>query len=205
MKLVELESAVLAHTGEFHCERIRRPDEKKIVRFRHVVAPPLSGHALPDIGRLDDFYDTFGSIVFFVDDKSGDAAVHIAAPSAWAALRAGFLDWLDPLDDDERTEIVPEWVEACVAIGEEPRTGNTLLMPTDGAHAGHVFLFDHDGYEFTHCADDLVAYVGSLLDPDDRLLLEIATHLRFIEGDPAIQWWIRELRDNRGNVARTHV
>jgi hypothetical protein len=205
MKLVELEVAVRSHTGQLHCERINNADEKKIVEFRHVVTTPVPGHVLPDIGRLTDFYDTFGSVVFYVDEKSGDAAKHIANPDQWTKFSADFNDWLDPLGEDERAEILPEWIESCLVIGEEPRTGNYILMPTTGDVAGHVFLFDHDGYEFTECANDLVNYVERLLAPDDALLLEIATHMRFIEGDPKVQWWIRELRDNRGNVARTNL
>jgi hypothetical protein len=66
-------------------------------------------------------------------------------------------------------------------------------------------LFDHDGFEFSEEAADLVEFVRIMLAPTDRLLTEIASHMRFIDGDPMIQWWIRELRDNRGNLATTSV
>ena len=205
MKLASLEAAVRGHAGQFYCERIRHSDEKKVINFRHEVSAPGPTKRLPDVGRLGDFYETFGSVVFYVDDKSGDAAKHIARPAQWAELHSEFTSWFDHLDEEELAESMPEWIDTCLVIGEEPKTGNYLLMPAVSDMAGHVFLFDHDGFEFTDCANDLVEYVEKLLAPNDQLLLEIATHMRFIDGDPSIQWWIRELRDNRGNVARTYV
>jgi len=203
LKLPSLEAAVRAHAGELQCERIGKPEEKKVVFFRHVVTPPSPDLNFPPVGRLDDFYETFGSITFYFDDRTGDAAKHIASHESWPELHSDLSDWFDQLSEDERAEILPEWIQDCLVIGEEPGTGNYLLMPVHGEAAGHVFLFDHDGYEFTDCASDLIQYVERLLAPDDGLLLEIATHMRFIDGDTMIQWWIRELKDNRGNVART--
>lgn len=76
-----------------------------------------------------------------------------------------------------------------------------ILVATEGDEAGHVFEFDHDGYEFTHQADDVVAYIGKLLNPDSVTLTEIASHMRFTEeGVDELQWWIREMKDNRGHV-----
>lgn len=206
LKLVELDAAVRAHSGQFYCERIGKPQLKKTVAFRHIVIAPLQARSLPTVGRLADFYDTFESVVFYSDERSGDAAKHIASPDRWTELHSDFSDWFGHLSEDDRAEILPEWIESCVVIGEEPRTGNYILIPTEGADAGHVYLFDHDGYEFTDCAEDLISYVEKLLAPDDALLLEMATHMRFVdEADNMEQWWIRELKDNRGNAARTHV
>ena len=203
MRLASLESAVREHAGQFICERIHAPTETKIVDFRHVVVSPVPLEPLPDIGRLIDFYETFGSVVFYFDERSGDAAKHIASPTAWGELADDFGDWLISLEEQERAEILPDWIDACLVIGEEPHAGNYILMPTTGDSIGRVFAFDHDGFEFVDEAGDLVEYVERLLAPDDSLLSEIASHMRFIDGDPTIQWWIRELRDNRGNVART--
>ncbi len=160
---------------------------------------------LPDIGRLGDFYETFGSVVFYADANSGEAAKYIANPSEWPALRSDFTAWFDHLTDEERAEIWPDWFDTCLVIGEVPAAGNYLLMAATGDKAGHVFLFDHDGFELIDCANDLVDYVEKLLAPNDQLLLEMASHMRFIEADESIQWWIRELHDNRGNVARTYL
>ena len=41
-----------------------------------------------------------------------------------------------------------------------------------------------------------------LLDLVAGLLLDIASHMRFIEADQ-VQWWILEMVDNRGNRVGT--
>ncbi|MFB1490961.1 MULTISPECIES: hypothetical protein [unclassified Thiocapsa] len=205
MKLCELETAVLEHGGEFLCERIHNENETKFVRFTHSVDPP-GGHAdLPAVGRLGDFYETFGSILFYHDDKSGDAGKYIAHPSQWEDLHGAFSAWIEDLAQEERDECVPAWVRTCLVIGETPQSGNYILVPIEGPEVGHVFEFDHDGFEFKDEAEDVVEYVKKLLKPDSSTLSKIASHMRFIEGDPMVQWWIRELRDNEGHIVRTNA
>ena len=203
MKLNDLEKAVRKHTGEFFCERINDHQKTKAVSFRHVVDAPEDSINLPTVGRLNDFYETFGSALFYYDEKSGDAAKRLAPSSEWAELHADFSDWLEPLDEDERVEILPDWIDTCLVIGETPRSGNYILVATEGPAAGHIFEFDHDGYEFIDAAADVVEYVEKILKPDDVKLVDIASHMRFIEDDSMVQWWIRELKDNTGHVAST--
>lgn len=203
MNLENLRSEVQTHTGTFLCERIHMREQTKIVHFTHVVGEPAQGFEVPSIGQLRDFLDIFGSVIFYRDRVTGEAAKHLAPPSQWAELDSDFRDWLEALDDEERAEILPEWADDCLVIGEEPGTGNYILMPVSGNEAGSVYLFDHDGFEFIREADDIIAYVQRMLSPDDLLLTSIASHMRFVEGDPMVQWWIRELEDNRGNSART--
>ena len=203
MRLADLEQAVLSHKGTFVCERINKAEETRVVDFKHEVRPIVGGAPIPTLPGLVDFYDTFGSITFYLDTKSGDAAVYVADPSEWAQLHSHFSSWIDDLDEEERIEVLPDWIDGALVIGEEPHTGNYLLTPTNGSKAGVVFLFDHDGFEFTEEAATLVQYVEKLLDPGDRELTMMASHMRFAEGDRSVQWWIRELKDTRGNVART--
>ena len=203
MKLIDLEKAVREHAGEFLCERTNDRKRTKLIQFAHVVCSPLASCALPAIGRLQDFYDTFGSVVFYSDEKSGDAAKHLAPTSEWATLHEYFYGWIENLSDSERQEIVPDWIETCLVIGETPYSGNYILMATEGHSAGRVFEFDHDGFEFEEVAQDLIEYVEKLLKPDVPTLVEFASHMRFIEGDPMVQWWIRELRDNQGHIVTT--
>jgi hypothetical protein len=92
-----------------------------------------------------------------------------------------------------------------MVIGETPHSGNYILVPTDGPHRGHVFEFDHDGFEFAHVASDVVEYVQRLLRPDASKLTDFASHMRFATGDGMKQWWILELKDNRGNVVSTEA
>ena len=203
MKLDDLLLQVSSHQGVFLCEGIRRPEQRKEVQFSHRTSTILSETTLPDIGRLRDFYATFGSITFFVDELSGDEGKHLASPENWAELDAEFRGWIDHFSEEEKEDYLPDWVDTCLVIGEEPRTGNYLLMPTEGESEGRVFVFDHDGYEFVDEAEDIIAYVEYMLKPDNALLVSLASHMRFIEEGSQHQWWILELRDNRGNFATT--
>jgi hypothetical protein len=78
-------------------------------------------------------------------------------------------------------------------------------VPTKGRSKGRVFEFDHDGFEFTEHGKDIVDYATRLLQPDGQRLADMASHMRFVEGDANVQWWIRELRDNTGHTARTEA
>jgi len=200
-----LDRAVREHSGDFLCEQIHSDKTTKTVRFKHVITPASGTDGVPDIGRLHDFYDTFESVLFYSDERSGDAGKYIASPAEWGELQEAFSAWLDGLDEEELSECVPRWIESCLVVGETPSSGNYILMATEGPEAGHVFEFEHDGFEFNHEAADIIEYVGKLLKPDERTLTEIASHMRFVDDDPMCQWWIRELRDNHGYVVRTNA
>lgn len=204
MKLQDLETAVRQHTGEFLCRGIGDEKERKVVHFSHRATAPVDVPALAPIGRLQDFYDTFGSLTFYYDTRSGDAARHIAAPSQWAALHADFSLWLDDLDEAERAEILPEWIDTSLVIGETPHSGNYILMPTTGHAAGQVFEFDHDGFEFLAVASDIVTYATDMLQPGSSRLVDFASHMRFVENeDYRTQWWICEMKDAQGRIVTT--
>jgi len=206
LKLRELDTTVRGHKGEFLCERILDEKKKtKLVHFIHVVGHPDEQAGVPNVGRLRDFYETFGSILFYYDEKSQDAGKYIAHPSQWAGLHSAFSNWMEDLSEDERQDFVPGWIDTCLVIGETPHSGNYILVPTEGSEAGHVFEFDHDGFEFTEKARDVVEYLEKLLNPDSKTLDEIASHMCFIEDDPMVQWYIRELRDNGGRVVKTNA
>lgn len=199
-----LEKAIRQHEGEFVCERIHGK-QRKTVLFKHVVTSPDDVEDVPAVGRLREFYRTFGSVLFYHDEKSGDAARYLAPTSEWEDLHAVFRDWIDDLDDDEREDVLPEWIDSCVVIGETPHSGNYILVPTKGPAKGRIFEFDHDGFEFTEAATDVLDYAERLLKPDGSRLADMASHMRFVEGDPKVQWWIRELRDNSGHTETTEV
>lgn len=203
MHLDDLHALVRDHAGDFLLEKIHDAKTTRTVRFAHRVEPPVDTTDLPDVRGLRDFYDTFGSLVLYHDDASGDAARHIASPDAWPQLHAGFSDWLDGIDEDELEEMAPAWVGTCLVVGETPASGNYILVPVDGDDAGKVFEFDHDGFEFTERGEDLADYIRRLLTPDGARLTDLASHMRFTGGDWSVQWWIRELRDDRGHAART--
>lgn len=207
MPLTELHRAVAEHTGAFHCERIHKPQQTKTVTFQHRIQPPapLLDAPLPDVGRLPAFYATFGSVLLYHDADTGDAARYIAPPTEWAVLREAFEGWTEHLSDEERDDLLPDWVDDCLVIGETPHSGNYVLMATDSDCAGRVFEFDHDGFEFTEKGADLVEYVQGLLHPDSAALTDIASHMRFIDKRTGAQWWILEMSDNQGHRVRTHT
>ena len=210
MSLIDLHRAVSEHTGEFTCERLRKPDETRVVTFKHLIQPaaPLDEAAqavIPDVGPLRAFYATFGALMLYHDAQSGEAARYIAPPAEWASLHDGFAGWTQDLSDEERANTLPPWVEHCVVIGEVPRTGNYIVVATDGESAGQVFEFDNDGFAFTPKGQDIVAYVEQLLTPDAAALTEIASHMRFTDRNYGTQWQILEMRDNLGKHIRTLV
>ena len=208
MEATRLEHALRTHAGHFLCERIHAPQLTREVTFRHVLTPPVAIElpaGLPGgTGRLAEFYQRFGSVLLYHHEASDDAARFIAPVADWPALAASFGEWTAIAGvGDEDGEGLPEWLDSALVIGETPASGNYILMATEGGYAGCVFEFDHDGFEFTERAPDLCAYVAGWLRPDNTMLVDMASHMRFIEGDPSAQWWIRELHDADGLRATT--
>lgn len=196
--------ALRTHAGHFLCERINAPGQTRQVAFSHVLTPPVPVDMPPGIGRLAEFYSHFGSVLLYHHEGSGDAARFIAPVEQWSALRAELDDWTAIVGDDEE-EPLPEWLDTALVVGEVPASGNYILVPTQGEFAGRVFEFDHDGFEFRDRAPDLFDYVAGLLRPDGSMLTDMASSMRFVEGDPAVQWWILELHDADGLRASTTV
>jgi hypothetical protein len=172
------------------------------VQFHHVATPP-NAESVPDVPGLQEFYSTFGSLELYCDPESGESAYYIGTQAQWTELARYFESWLEGLDEDELAECVPAWVKESIVVGEIPSSGNYLLIPTSGADAGKVFEFEHDGFEFIEQGTSLPSFVLRTLLPDVRQLTEMAGHLRFITGDPHVQWWIRQMRDNHGNLVAT--
>ena len=205
MKLVELEKLVNKHSGEFFCTQIHNESATKLVPFKHIYDPPRALNEVLDIEKLNEFYETFGNLLMYFDEKSGDAALYIASPDQWVSLHSYFGDWLEGLEEDERDELLPEWIDNCLVIGEIPHSGNYILMPKSGEKTGYVYEFEHDGFEFIELAKDIEEYIKTMLNLNSSGLTNIASHMRFIVDSPEVQWWIKELRDNTGNVVNTEA
>lgn len=203
MRLVEIQKLVNEHSGEFLCEQIHNESLTKLVAFKHRYDPPVSSSDDLDIGKLKEFYETFGNLLLYFDEKSGDAALYIASPDQWESLHDHFNGWIEDLDDDESEELLPDWIDDCYVIGEIPQSGNYILVPKSGDKTGYVYEFEHDGFEFIELAKDIEQYIRKMLNLNASTLTNIASHMRFIEGNPETQWWIKELRDNNGNVVST--
>jgi hypothetical protein len=203
--LQSLRTAVQSHAGEFLCSEIHRDENTKTVAFHHVGLPPDSSAKVPNVAGLRDFYDSFAQLTLYVDEKSGDAAFFIGSPSQWPELDSEFRPWLDGIGEDEAADYLPDWIETRLVVGEVPHSGNYLLIPSVGPEAGKVFVFDHDSFEFTELGKSLPDFVAQILDLDPPRLTAIASHIRFIAPGENLQWWINELKDNRGNVVRTEA
>lgn len=205
MKIDELEEAVLNHTGVFACSGLGRDGDTKTISFKHIPEPPDKVSEVPDAGKLKEFYASFGSLTLYHHEASDDAAFHIANPAVWSMVHEEFSDWVDDLDEHEEEELLPEWINDCIAIGEIPYSGNYLLMPLSGEMSGHVFEFEHDGFEFIELASDILDFVVKALNPDSRSLTKMASHMTFTEAGEDKQWWIEEMRDNQGQVVKTEA
>ena len=205
MKIVELEEAVLNHSGVFACSGRGGDADTKTISFKHKFDPPEIDPEVPDTGKLKEFYATFGSLTLYHHEASEDAAFHIANPEGWSMVQEEFSGWIDDLDEEEEEELLPEWINECIAIGEIPYSGNYLLMPLSGEMSGHVFEFEHDGFEFIELASDLHEFIIKALNPDSRSLTKMASHMTFTEAGEDNQWWIEEMRDSHGQVVKTEA
>jgi hypothetical protein len=206
MKLIKLEQTVSEHSGVFYC--IGRGGDKTItksVNFEHIFDPPVADPTVPDIGMLKEFYSTFGSLTLYHHKESGDAAYYVASPKEWESLFEYFSGWIDDLDEDEQDELLPVWIDDCVVIGEIPHSGNYLLVPTDGEMAGHVFEFEHDGFEFIDRGSNISDFVFNILKPNAIMLNNMVSHMTLAEGNEENQWWVEEMRDNCNNIVKTEV
>lgn len=202
--LAELKNMIDEHKGVFYCRRRSSGGDirKKRVYFTHIYQPPGKLPNVPDIGDIKQFYNTFGSLTLYFEKKSGDSAYYIARPEEWDGLLECFNDWMEDVVDED-PEWLPYWIGSCIAIGEIPASGNYLLIPTTGDKKGHVYEFDHDGYEFKEYGYSVEEFIRKALEPDAELLTDMAAHMTFIENNPMDQWWIEEMHDNRGLVVKT--
>ncbi|TMQ74374.1 SMI1/KNR4 family protein [Candidatus Accumulibacter phosphatis] len=203
--LEQLRSAVQSHSGQFVCSEIHHAKNSKTVHFRHLGTPPEPDFSGLEVNGLRDFYSTFGELTLYLEEESGDAAYFLANPSQWESLDSDFRPWLEGIGDDEADDYLPDWISNCIVVGEIPRSGNYLLIPTTGPETGKVFEFEHDGFEFIELGTSLPDFVERTLDLDPSRLAAIASHVRFITENDGRPWWIEELHDNRGNVIHTEA
>ncbi|MFN3712019.1 MAG: hypothetical protein ACK4SX_00015 [Alcanivoracaceae bacterium] len=164
-------------------------------RITHEVTGGLSQEDIDEleiqIGHQDQLFavlSTFGSIRLYCDTLSDDSAFYLAHPYEWESLENNFRLWLDDLDDDERAELLPDWLEDAVVIGEIPSSGNYFLFPIAGDHQGKVFEFEHDGFEFIEAGTNLYSFIDYLCTVTDRLIANVRSHTRYSDGKTDIQW-----------------
>ncbi len=210
-ELTTLKEVVMNHRGTFLCtQRASNETIKKTVAFHHTFTEGLSEQELQSIlgqyavvPKLADFYRTFSSLTLYHDEKSDDAVCYIAKPKQWDELDEGFREWVDMIEldiDEDDEDSLPEWVENCITIGEEPYSGNYFVMPTDGDKSGFIYHFDHDGAEFTELGSNIEDFVFTMLKLKASLLQSFFSFMTFTEKNSEIQWWVSRIEDNQGNV-----
>ncbi|WMS88753.1 hypothetical protein [Pleionea litopenaei] len=199
---MELLKQLKEHNGEFVCEEIGAEENLKRVEFRHIFEPPKNNIEIIDITGLNEFYALTGSLTLYYCEESREAAFYIAHPEQWEALADGFSDWVDMLDEDEEEDALPSWFGTHKVIGEIPASGNYILVPTEGVEEGAIYEFEHDGFEFIKIGSSIFDFIYKALDPDETLLMEMASHLRFVSDSSTQQWWITELRHHHGKVVK---
>jgi hypothetical protein len=180
--------------------------EEFVAQLCHDVTPALDDRALAavakqtgDIPQLLEFYRHWGSARLYRDtipkwfesQMYYAAAFYIAPPQEWAYQRMAFQDWLANLSADEERELLPDWINAYVVIGEIPNSGNSLLVPLEGVDKGKVFEFEHDGFEFIERGKDFAEFVDWLCTVDEELLGDISCHTCYTDGTTEAQWMCR--------------
>jgi len=161
----------------------------------HKVTPPIEASRLKqlekEIGCHDQLFEllsTYGSIRLYCDTLSEDSAFYVAHPDEWQELQEDFSIWLDDLDDDEEEDLLPDWIDNVIVIGEIPSSGSYYLLPTVGAEKGKVYEFEHDGFEFIKVGEDIFSFVDKICTVTDDLIGNILSHTRYSDGKTDIQW-----------------
>ena len=166
----------------------------------HEASPPLDAGAVRelraqfgDLPHLLAFYECYGSARLFRDLKAQKgigraSAYYIAPPDAWPELRSDLTDWFADLSEEETEELLPDWISDCVVVGEIPNSGNYFLVPLVGENRGHVFEFEHDGFEFIERGENFEDFVESLASVEPEHLRTIGGHTRYTDGSTEAQW-----------------
>ncbi len=199
MELGKLREFLGRANQRFMCSDNGEDGNEFVAHIEHRYEPPINSLALkalraehPQLQQLLDLYAEFGSLRLYCDTNSTSSAFYLAHPEQWGQLRQEFTLWTDMLDEDEAAEVLPAWLDEAIVFGEIPESGNYLLMPAGGEHAGKVFGFDHDGFEFSEEAPDLASYLDKITTPSEELFQQIATHTRYTDRETNIQWLVRD-------------
>jgi len=198
-----LEELLARKDQRFVCIDTGWPDpgpDRYVASIEHVAEPGLGDAALArladqlgDVPEVIEFYRRWGGLRLYCDTVIIESVGHasaflIAHPDLWPELKARFSVWLQDLNDDEREDLLPEWLSDYVVFGEVPNSGNSFLLSLSGATHGHVFEFEHDGFEFIKRGASFATFTESLGTVNDNLLTEIRSHTRYSDGKTDEQW-----------------
>lgn len=166
-------------------------------RIHHEVSPAIDPEQVKNLeaalGAKNDLVallSKYGSVRLYCDEFSNTSGFYIANPEEWEQLAEEMQDWIDQLSDDEKNNIVPEWLDDALVFGERPESGNLylLLAGNENKECGAVFEFDHDGFEFVKVANSVQEFIDSFCDTGEQLIDLLKSYARFSDGQTEIQW-----------------
>jgi hypothetical protein len=168
-----------------------------VVKIEHQVDSPLSyekleqlKEQLDELPELISFYSRFGSLRLYSQIDTDKSAYYIADPDEWDELKEYFNDWIEGEDE----ELLPDWITDFIVIGEIPKSGNYFIVPLTGKSLGHVYEFEHDGFEFVERGATFADFIEKLTVVNDELLENILTHTRYQDERPDSQWIVKKYR-----------
>ncbi len=196
MEFKVLNQLIANKNQHFHCTPAGKSDENAfIAQITHQVTDALSNS---DIKRLEqeigvqeqlfNLLSIYGSVRLYCDTLSDDSAFYIAHPSEWQSLENDFNLWINDLDDQEKEELLPDWLDDAIVFGEIPSSGNYFLYLIKGEHQGKVFEFEHDGFEFIEIGKSIIDFLEYICSPTEKLIQNIHSHTRYSDGKTDIQW-----------------
>ena len=194
LDLSQLEELLGRKDQRFICDNLNDPRSYEAL-IEHETEDGLSEMQLKKITaqygddvQLHEFYSRFGSIRLYCDTKGDTSGYYIAHPDEWSTLKEEFLDWLEILDEEEKTEVLPGWIDNFIAIGELPNSGVYHLMPLTGSDRGKIFEFDHDGFEIGEFAQSLSEYIKFIADPNE-VVKTLGSYTSYRDGETDVQWF----------------
>ena len=200
--LQSLETLLKRKNQRFACIDSGWPEpgpEKFTAHIQHVAELPLSPEELKTlkeqvgaVPQLIAVYERYSSVRLYCDTIGDDSAFFLAHPGEWPDLKNGFKMWCDGLTDSEMEELLPDWLEDCIVVGEIPQSGNYFLIPMSGNDLGKVIEFGHDGFEFIERGSDVSAFLEYISTVDNELIEDILTYTRYSDGKSNIQWLANE-------------
>lgn len=200
--LQSLESLLKRKNQRFACIDSGWPEpgpEKFTAHVQHIVELPLSSEELKAlkeqvgaVPQLIAVYERYSSVRLYCDTIGDDSAFYLAHPGEWPDLKNEFKMWCDGLTDNEKEELLPDWLEDCIVVGEIPQSGNCFLIPMSGNDLGKVIGFGHDGFEFVERGSDVSAFLEYISTVDNELIEDILTYTRYSDGKSSIQWLANE-------------
>ena len=198
-------------------------DRELVVPIVHQLNPGADGQAIALLRSLlgeaaEDFaayYARFDGAALFVDERSGEPLISLAAVDRWADLNERYQGMLENLeayadeddamfgaDDDvdeeafdnedyegELGDATPEWADTAVAFGEMAQSGSLFVVATEGEVCGNIYFFDEDLGEPELFATSFAELLARIVYGDaPRLLRHLSADFDFGEGGAQADW-----------------